>query len=126
MSPETDYRALCAELIDEWDAAAGDQDLLSFADAIDRARTALAQPESVELPPDYIDAEHSGSDRKMLEVFYRACRSEGGTADEIHLRGIKAVMALALPVPVRPPDEGDVEIDWWIEGRLGFLTVGRP
>jgi hypothetical protein len=35
----------------------------------------------------------------MLEIFYRACRSEGGTADEIHLRGLKAVRALPQPEP---------------------------
>jgi hypothetical protein len=46
------------------------------------------------LPPDYIDSEHTGNDRELLEVFYRACLSEGGSADEIHLRGLKAVIAL--------------------------------
>lgn len=51
------------------------------------------------LPPDYIDSEHTGHDREMLEEFYRACRSEGGSADEIHLRGLKAVIALAQPEP---------------------------
>lgn len=45
----------------------------------------------------YIDAEHTGHDREMLDVFYRSCRSEGGTADEINLRGLKAVLALAQP-----------------------------
>jgi GNAT superfamily N-acetyltransferase len=55
-----------------------------------------------ELPPNYIDPEHQGQDRELLEAFYQACRSEGGTADEIHLRGIKAALATqqtALPVP---------------------------
>jgi hypothetical protein len=56
------------------------------------------------LPPGYIDPEHSGADRKLLEVFYAACNSEGGTADEIHLRGIRAVLA-AQPAP---PAEGEV------------------
>jgi hypothetical protein len=56
------------------------------------------------LPPGYIDPEHSGADRGLLEVFYAACNSEGGTADEIHLRGIRAVLA-AQPAP---PAEGDV------------------
>jgi hypothetical protein len=43
----TDWKALCELLIDEWDAASGDPDMISFAIAIDRARTALAQPEPV-------------------------------------------------------------------------------
>jgi hypothetical protein len=37
-------------------------------------------------------------------VFYAACNSEGGTADEIHLRGIRAVLA-AQPEPEGPSDE---------------------
>jgi len=40
----TDFRALCAELIDVWDAAT-DQDLLDMHEAIERARAALAKPE---------------------------------------------------------------------------------
>jgi len=56
----------------------------------------LAQPEPV-LPPNYIDAEHTGQDQELLKVFYKACLSEGGTADEITLRGLKA--ALAQPKP---------------------------
>lgn len=38
----TDYKALCAELVREWDAANGDHDLLGVADVMDRARAALA------------------------------------------------------------------------------------
>jgi hypothetical protein len=45
------------------------------------------------LPPDYIDPEHQGEDRELLEVFYLATFSDGGTADEIALRGIRAVLA---------------------------------
>jgi hypothetical protein len=44
------------------------------------------------LTPGYIDFEHTGQDREILDAFYRACNSEGGTADEIHLRGIRAVL----------------------------------
>jgi hypothetical protein len=51
------------------------------------------------LATDYIDPEHTGQDRELLEVFYRACNSEGGTADEIHLRGIKAVLAALRAAP---------------------------
>ena len=56
----------------------------------------------LELSPGYIDPEHQGQDLEMLQAFYRACGAEGGTADEIHLRGIKAALATqqaALPAP---------------------------
>ena len=66
------------------------------------------------LPPDmdsYIDPEHQGEDRQMLRVFYDACMSEGGTADEIHLRGLRAVLAHwgrpAAPEPVSEPEVGE-------------------
>ena len=58
------------------------------------------------LATDYIDPEHTGQDRELLEVFYRACNSEGGTADEIHLRGIKAVLAALRAAPAA--QAGDV------------------
>lgn len=67
-----------------------------------RARSDEPTPQG--LPTDYIDAEHTGHDRELLETFYVACRSEGGTADEIHLRGLKAVLALAQPEPQGPTD----------------------
>lgn len=63
---------------------------------VDNARSML------ELSPGYIDPEHQGQDLEMLQAFYRACGAEGGTADEIHLRGIKAALATqqaALPAP---------------------------
>jgi hypothetical protein len=44
----------------------------------------------------------------MLQAFYQACSAEGGTADEIHLRGIKAALATqqtALPVPSAPNED---------------------
>lgn len=40
----------------------------------------------------YIDPGHSAADQKLLETFYRATNKEGGTADEIYLRGLKAVL----------------------------------
>lgn len=44
------------------------------------------------LPDNYIDSEHTGFARDLLETFYRACQSEGGTSDEINLRGLYAVL----------------------------------
>jgi hypothetical protein len=61
----------------------------------------------------------------MLEAFYKACRSEGGAADEIHLRGLKAVlsrwgrptikpvsMAERLPGPEGLTDEELKQLAW--------------
>ena len=39
------YRAMCAELVRRWDSANGDHDLIDVADAMDRTRALLAQPE---------------------------------------------------------------------------------
>ena len=44
------------------------------------------------LPEGYIDPEHSGDDRALLETYYAACQAEGGTADDITLRGLRAVL----------------------------------
>jgi hypothetical protein len=87
-------------------------------DIVIRARAALAQPAPETLPPGYIDPEHSGADRKLLEVFYAACNSEGGTADEIHLRGIRAVLA-AQPEPEGP---SKAELRQIFDDQSGFIN----
>jgi hypothetical protein len=81
-----------------------------YADLMDRTRAALDQPEPQGLPPGYIDPEHTGADRHLLQVFYRACQSEGGTADEINLRGIRAVLADAALAQPEPQGASDEEI----------------
>jgi hypothetical protein len=54
-----------------------------------------------DLPPDYIDEWIQGEDRKLLEIYYTGELSEGGSADEVILRGIKAVLAYSSQmVPV--------------------------
>ena len=88
------------------------------------------------LPPGYIDPEHQGEDRELLEVFYLATFSDGGTADEIALRGIKAVLAhrpsvLRLPEIIAAVRAADAAISdealeaelraWW--KALHPLTV---
>ena len=82
------------------------------------------------MTPNYIDPEHHGEDRELLQVFYAACFAEGGTADEIHLRGIRAVMAartaLATPPP-KPPTAIDI-IDLSIkidDAGLGIVEFAR-
>jgi len=91
--------------------------------AIAATRAALAQPELTRLPPDYIDPEHTGADRHLLQVFYRACQSEGGTADEIHLRGIRAVLAARPTVPPAPESKGEGPK---LRAALQRITAHRP
>jgi GNAT superfamily N-acetyltransferase len=74
----------------------------SLPKVVDNVRSML------QLPPNYIDPEHQGQDRELLQAFYQVCSAEGGTADEIHLKGIKAALATlqtALPVPSAPNEE---------------------
>ena len=84
----TDFRALCAKLVETFK---DENTYTQRVEILDRARAVLATPPP--LAPNYIDPEHHGEDRELLQVFYTACNAEGGTADEIHLRGIRAVMA---------------------------------
>jgi hypothetical protein len=85
------------------------------------------------LPDGYLDAHITGPDRELLAVFYTACNSEGGTADEIHLRGIRAALAQAAsgfivptppasPVPVseRLPEAEDCDDRGrcWLYGKI--------
>jgi len=64
-----------------------------------------AAPEAapVDLPPNYIDPEHQGKDLELLRVFCQACWAEGGTADEMCLRGIRAVLAVRPAAPPAAP-----------------------
>ena len=69
------------------------------------------------LPPDFIDPEHAGRDRELLEAFYQAERVEGGTADECILRGLKAVLAARPAIPTTPPAPALGEIETPAPGR---------
>jgi hypothetical protein len=86
----------------------------------------LAQPEPTGLPPGYIDPEHTGADRHMLQVFYRACQSEGGTADEIHLRGIRAVLADAALAQPQPQELRQEAILNWLRNDEAWGTIVAP
>jgi hypothetical protein len=59
-------------------------------------------PASSSLPANYIDPEHQGGDLKLLQTFYQACHTEGGTVDEIYLRGLRAVLAARPATPPAP------------------------
>jgi len=119
----TDFRALCAELLQPLAEYDGANPYHEHRALITRARAALAAEPggeglTVGLPANYIDPEHQGDDRELLETFYGACNAEGGTAEEIHLRGIRAVLAARPTAPPAPEtDDGDVAIDRWIESR---------
>ena len=111
------YRAQCAELLAAIQLYAGLNPAASEMSSVEKteklmdamAATVAALATPPPLAPNYIDPEHHGEDRELLQVFYAACNAEGGTADEIHLRGIRAVMAacpaLATPPPKPPTDE---------------------
>jgi hypothetical protein len=80
----TDFRELCARMADELDhyrQLLMDDRRETHALAAE-ARAALAQPE-----------QEGPTDEELLQVFDTACLSEGGTVDEIHLRGLHAVLA---------------------------------
>ena len=92
----TDFRALCAELVVIEDALSGGvamasnqgqaldgySALANFRSVANRARAALAEPEP-----------KGPTDDELLQVFDTVCLSEGGMVDEIHLRGLRAVLA---------------------------------
>jgi len=127
----TDWKALCAELTDEWDAASGDPDMISFAIAIDRARAALAQPEPEVVGP---------TDEELLELLSRASGLpkpdsyivDGGRiiSEPCEILGFaRAVLArwgrpAIKPVPVseRLPEAGDCDHDGnlWLLHRTGL------
>jgi hypothetical protein len=91
---------------------------------VDNARANLTQPiGGGPLPTNYIDPAHQGEDLKLLQTFYQACQSEGGTADEICLRGIRAVMAAC---PSAPPAPEPGEVGKVVEMLLEQLSTPAP
>ena len=65
------------------------------AQLLDLRAAIAASTQPPALSDNYIDDNITGPDRELLTAFYEACNSEGGTADEIHLRGIRAALAQA-------------------------------
>ena len=105
---------------------------ITDAECLTRTATLLQQQVAPPpLPPGYIDAEHQGEDRKLLEAFYGATNAEGGTADEIHLRGIRAVLALRPTVAaIRAADAAisaealEAEFRAWWKANAHILNHG--
>ena len=124
----TDFRALCAELLDWAEVTAAHY--IQLPDVLLRARAALADepPEPIPpaaLPEGYIDPEHSGDDRALLQTFYSACQAEGGTADEVTLQGLRAVLARwgtsNLTQTRLSPADGEVaDVVRWLKARAGI------
>ena len=99
-------------------------------------------PNGSELPDGYIDPGHSAADRELLEAFYLAARSEGGTTDEITLRGIRAATRAAellqqrhpepVPVSERLPGAEDCDEDgrcWLfskVEKKWSLIDASNP
>jgi hypothetical protein len=85
---------------DDFELVAEDEErVAAIADAaIEALRPATPPP----LPSNYIDPEHQGEELELLQTFYRACQAEGGTADEIYLRGIRAVLSASPAAPPAP------------------------
>ena len=64
------------------------------------------------LPDNYIDTNISGTERELLEVFYEGCLGEGGTADEVTLRGLHAVLAKFGMQPQHRPELVRYGVTW--------------
>jgi hypothetical protein len=120
----TDYRALCAELLQAWDSAP-EFDLSGVDQAIDRARAALAQPEPVNTEPDVdhvlslaaIIRRVDGSHDKGAAALAEAILSHPGSRWHPHE---------AQPEPVGPTDEELMEL-LPLDGVSGFyLPDGLP
>ncbi len=88
----TDYKQLCSELVNDLELCDWPSKLKeAFRDDIQRARITLAEPKTA-----------GPTDEELLQVFDTACLSEGGMVDEIHLRGLRAVLARWGNHPVSP------------------------
>ena len=128
---QPDFRALCAELLAATQLYTGLNPAASEMSSVEKteklmnamAATTAALATPPPLPPNYIDPEHHGEDRELLQVFYAACNAEGGTADEIHLRGIRAVMAARPALATPPPKLPDhVNLIGFAFGREPWAT----
>lgn len=84
----TDYKQLCAELTEAlhryqcWYIEDNGASLSHLEELLRRADAALAESEPA-----------GATDEELLQVFDTVCLSEGGMVDEIHLRGLRAVLA---------------------------------
>ena len=120
----TTFRALCAELVEKWDNAAGLDDLLDLADIMERARAARSAPEQ---GPTEAEVAELAED---LE--YRRLPRDTSTGPSFLLEFARAVLArwgrpVVEPVPVSERLPGPEDCDdqgrcwWWIVDQPGEL-----
>ena len=124
------FRAMCAELVRRWDAANGDHDLIDVADAMDRARTLLAQPEPEGLTDEELDRSERrcwkrGSSIEIEPEGIREVWDRDETFDHrAYARAVIAADRARRPTP-QPPAEGEVaEMQRW--GVNHGAQPGRP
>lgn len=127
----TDFRKLCAELLDKWDSALGMDDLCDMADVMDRLRAALSEPVVGPAAP---------SDEELLRTYGAAKREYcyvGPIEDRIlrairaaTVHGLRAVLSRWGTTPT-PPDDGELPeevatlIPWLLEEAAQAANAGR-
>lgn len=90
-----------------------------------KARAVLARYGNM-LPEKYIDLDIKGASRALLEDFYVTCLHEGGSSDEVTLRGLRTVLSRwcgrtqPIPLTERKPQQGDCDP----EGRCWYYFSG--
>ena len=102
-----DFRALCAELVETWDATA-DSDFKDFglaaADIVYRARAALAQPAPVALTDDELIKTYCDARR---DFYFKAAigRSDQEDRKAATIAGLRAVLARYGTLSAVPVDK---------------------
>lgn len=111
----TDFRKLCAELINVWDSAI-DQDLLDMHEAVERASAALSEP-APEGPTDeqlddlFIEIDQTGSPESW-RPYARAVLARWGNRQGI----LDSSTPQPVPVSERLPGMEDCDAEgrcWW-------------
>jgi hypothetical protein len=107
------YRAMCAELVRRWYAASGDQYLLDVADAMDHARTLLAQPELPELTDEVLQQMLFDNYRGAIEFLCDA-EEEAHLMIRNHVKFARAAIAADRarydrPTPQPEPPDADAQ-----------------
>ena len=129
MTTPTDFRALCAELVEKLDELNCNFNVPSQSALIDRATTALAQPEPV-----------GPTDEELVRVYQAAYQPawDRGEFHGCHVDGLRAVLARwgrpaidPIPVSERLPGPEDCDAEgmcWWFSpedpgvGRFGVAA----
>ena len=122
----TDFRALCAELVDEledWIAYGDEADCADAHAVVDRARAALAQPEPQGPSDEELDEETATLIPWLLEEAVQAANSEapyaaGQLTLAAQLLGERRPAIEPVPVAERLPGPEDCDAEgrcWWLK-----------